>query len=156
MIFKNLDGKLRSDLESGEADTSLEASVRSNIDAMQASFGKLSFSEGLDSWMSAVFACNQYVDDQAPWALRKSDPERMVAVLMTLFRCVRDLAIAVHCIVPESADRLLDQLGIGADTRDFAALADRDWFGDLVASGFTVAQPIGIFPRLELPVEAEA
>ncbi len=106
--------------------------------------------------MRAVFACNQYVDEQAPWALRKTDPERMAAVLMTLFRCVRDLAIAVRCIVPESADRLLEQLGIDAASRDFAALGRDSWFADLVASGFTVAQPVGVFPRLEMPAEASA
>ena len=156
MIFKNLDGKLRSDLESSDSDASLEATVRQNVAAMQTSFGKLSFSEGLESWMAAVFACNQYVDEQAPWALRKTDPERMAAVLMTLFRCVRDLAIAVRCIVPESADRLLDQLGVGADARDFAAMANSKWFGDLVASDFTVSQPVGMFPRLELPAESDA
>ncbi len=153
MIFKNLDGKIRSDLEPCDTDTKLEATVRANIGSMETSFGYLNFSDGLDNWMLAVFACNQYVDEQAPWALRKTDPERMVSVLMTLFRCVRDLAIAVRCIVPESADRLLDQLGILANARDFAALRDADWFVDLVAKGFAVSQPVGVFPRLELPAE---
>ena len=39
----------------------------------------------------AVFACNAYVDAQAPWALRKTDPERMAAVLGTLVAAVREL-----------------------------------------------------------------
>ena len=34
----------------------------------------------------AVFACNQYIDAQAPWALRKTDPERMIAVLAHALR----------------------------------------------------------------------
>jgi methionyl-tRNA synthetase len=103
--------------------------------------------------MRAVFACNQYVDEQAPWALRKTDPDRMAAVLLTLFRCVRDLAIAVRPVVPASADKLLDQMGISEDQRDFAALENGSWFTDLVASGFCVGQPIGVFPRLEMPAE---
>ena len=41
--------------------------------------------------MRAVFACNAYVDAQAPWALRKTDPERMAAVLGTLVVAVREL-----------------------------------------------------------------
>lgn len=101
--------------------------------------------------MRAVFACNQYVDEQAPWALRKTDPERMSAVLMTLFRCVRDLAIALRPVVPSSADRMLDQLGIPANERDYAALDDSEWFARLVDSGFRLEQPHGVFPRLELP-----
>ena len=136
------------------ATKALEATVRGIIAALLVSYERLAFSDGLDHWMRAVFACNQYVDEQAPWALRKSDPERMAAVLMALFRCVRDLAIAVRCIVPESADRLLDQLGIAPDARDFAALADVHWFSRLAKNGFVVTQPVGIFPRLETPLEA--
>src|SRR3546814_7103888 len=88
-------------------------------------FEQLAFSAGIEDWIRAVFACNQYVDAQAPWALRKSDPDRMRGVLMTLFQAVRTLAIAIHPVVPAAADALLDQMGIAADARDYAALADR-------------------------------
>ncbi len=156
MIFKNLDGKLRSDLATSAADTELEEVVRSSIGTLRWTFESLAFSDGIEAWMRGVFACNQYVDEQAPWALRKSDPERMAAVLMTLFRCVRDLALAIRSVVPASADNLLDQLGIPVTQRDFASLEDSDWFVNLVASGFTVTQPTGVFPRLELPAAEPA
>jgi methionyl-tRNA synthetase len=154
MIYKNMDGVLRADVEASSADDELETLVRANIRSMQASFDGLNFSVGLENWMNAVFACNQYVDEQAPWALRKTDPERMAGVLMTLFRCVRDLTIAVRPVVPDSADRLLDQLGIPADGRHYAVLDHGAWFTDLAAGGFAVAQPVGVFPRLEMPAEA--
>ena len=153
MIFKNMDGKLRADIEAQPADTELEMAVRANITTLKFTFANLAFSDGLEAWMQAVFACNQYVDEMAPWALRKSDPERMAGVLMTLFRCVRDLAIAVRVVVPESADNLLNQMGLAPEARDFAALEDPDWFTTLAASGFVLVQPVGVFPRLELPTE---
>src|SRR3546814_16167166 len=59
-------------------------------------FEQLAFAVGIEDWIRAVFACNQYVDTKAPWALRKTDPDRMRAVLMTLFRVVRTLAIALR------------------------------------------------------------
>ena len=154
MIFKNMDGVIRSDLEVEAVDIELELLVRSNISTLQWTFNNLQFSDGLEAWMQAVFACNQYVDEMAPWALRKSDPERMAVVLMVLFRCVRDLAIAVRAVVPQAADNLLDQMGVTSDFRDFSALDDANWFAKLAARGFTLSQPIGIFPRLELPAEA--
>ena len=106
--------------------------------------------------MRAVFACNQYVDEQAPWTLRKTDPQRMRAVLLTLFVAVRNLGIAIRPVVPGSADRLLDQMGIPATERSYADLRDQTWYQRLVASGFTLAQPVGVFPRLELPTEDAA
>ena len=150
MIFKNMDGELR-DLDTAKADLEIARNVRANIGSMQTSFGHLAFSDGLQNWMNAIFACNQYVDEQAPWTLRKTDPERMAAVLMTLFRCVHDLAIAIQPVVPASAGKLLDQIGIEPDARDFAALDDEGWFKRLAASGFRLSQPAGVFPRLELP-----
>ena len=152
MIFKNLNGELSSDYQSAPEDDALLADILAMArDRLPREFEQLAFSVGIEDWLRAVFACNQYVDAQAPWALRKSDPERMRAVLMTLFRTVRTLAIAIRPVVPAAADNLLDQMGIAADARDFAALDDADWFAKLAASGFAVGQPVPIFPRLELP-----
>jgi len=103
--------------------------------------------------MRAVFACNQYVDEQAPWALRKTDPDRMAAVLYTLFGCIRHLAIAIQPIVPAAATKLLDQLGIAQEERSYAALDDMDWYPTILAAGITLSQPNPIFPRLELDSE---
>ena len=69
---------------------------------------------------------------------------------------VRSLAIAIRPVVPNSADRLLDQMGIPVQNRDFAALAASDWLQALVNSNFVLEQPVGVFPRLELPAEEAA
>lgn len=156
MIFKNLDGKLQA-VSPHPDDLDLMARVRTACaEDLPREFEALNFSVGLDAWMRAVFACNQYVDEQAPWALRKTDPARMTEVLMTLFKCVRDLAIAVRPVVPTAADRLLDQMGVAADGRDYAALSDDTWFDKLVKAGFVVDKPEGVFPRLEMPADEAA
>ena len=148
MIFKNLDGEVSAAPEHAD-DIELLAIVRTACsEELPKAFDELAFSVGIEAWMKAVFACNQYFDTQAPWTLRKTDPERMKSVLMTLFKAVRDLAIAIQPVVPGSTGRLLDQMGV--NDRDFAALSDDRWFDSLVATGFRVAQPVGVFPRLEL------
>jgi methionyl-tRNA synthetase len=111
----------------------------------------LAFSNGIEAWLRAVYACNQYVDEQAPWALKKTDPERMKAVLQTLFMALRDLAIAIQPVVPSKAALLLDALGVVRDEAVFGSIADDEWFARLVASGFVVEAPKPLFPRLELP-----
>ena len=155
MIFKNMDGELTRFSQDSE-DAALRQTVRNSVTELKERFGEMAFSEGLDAWMRGVFACNQYVDEMAPWALRKTDPERMAAVLMTLFQMVRELAIAVRPVVPGSIDRLLDQMGIDSETRSYAALENSDWFDALVTSGFRIEKPVGVFPRLEMPEEAAA
>lgn len=153
MIFKNLGGEL-AEFSTQAADLELLSTVGQACGKeLVAAFEALDFSTGIEAWMRAVFACNQYVDEQAPWTLKKTDPERMKAVLLTLFKAVRDLAIAIRPVVPVSADKLLDQLGIPAAERGFADLADGAWYQRLLASGFKLEQPVGVFPRLELPAE---
>lgn len=156
MIYKNLDGTLSARGEIEEVDTALLSAVDDGVAALKDRFADLAFSDGLEAWMQAVFACNQYVDEMAPWALRKTDPERMTTVLMILFRCVRALAIAVRPVVPGSIDRLLEQMGIEPDARDFHALDDADWFAVLCRNGYRIDKPVGVFPRLEVPEEAAA
>lgn len=100
-------------------------------------FERFAFSIGLEEWMQAVFACNAYVDNMAPWALKKSDPERMAAVLGTLVAAVRKLAVAVQPVIPASAEKLIALIDSGED-------------------GAPIAQPTPLFPRLELEEEEAA
>jgi methionyl-tRNA synthetase len=153
MIFKNMEGVLNIPAYQDD-DTALLAVVASACRTeLPREFGTLSFSTGIEAWMRAVFACNQYVDVQAPWALRKTDPNRMKTVLYTLFIALRELAIAIQPVIPASAGKLLDQIGIPVNERSFAALTDPDWYSRLVASGFRLDQPTPIFPRLEMELK---
>jgi methionyl-tRNA synthetase len=136
MIFKNLDGIVPLAGEDA-ADRRLLQQVEQGTAVLSAEFEQLNFSVGLEAWMSAVFACNAYVDAQAPWALRKSDPDRMAAVLGTLALAVERLTHAVAPVVPASAERLLAYLEEGrVNSR--------------------LAQPQPIFPRLELDMSETA
>jgi len=154
MIAKNMDGMLELFVED-QADLELRTTVLNACrNQLPREFEALSFSTGIEAWLKAVYACNQYIDEQAPWTLRKTDPARMKSVLLTLYMALRDLAIAIQPVVPQKATALLDQLGIEQDERTFAHLDDRDWYGRLVERGFTVSKPTPLFPRLELSEDA--
>ncbi|HEU0099527.1 MAG TPA: methionine--tRNA ligase [Allosphingosinicella sp.] len=153
-IAKNCGGVLPSGGRGEGADGELLDLVRrTTARDVPALFGDLSLSQGIEAWIKAVFACNQYIDAQAPWSLRKTDAERMTAVLATLCEAIVDLAVAIAPVVPRSAAKLLDQMGVPAGERDFAALADTGRYARLAGSGFTLEPPAPIFPRLELPAQ---
>jgi methionyl-tRNA synthetase len=137
MIHKNLAGILPA--EGGASDdVDLLALVnRAAVKEVPEAFERFAFSAGIEAWLKAVFACNVYVDAQAPWALRKTDPERMAAVLGTLVSAVRELTRAIAPIIPASADKLLTLIDAGD-------------------AGSPIPQPTPLFPRLETPEEEEA
>src|SRR4051812_27275259 len=154
-IVKNAGAVLPHGGRTDPADAALLALVaRATAEELPGHFERLELSQGVEAWLRAVFACNQYIDAQAPWALRKTDPERMAAVLATLCEAIVDLAIAIAPVVPGSAAKLLDQMGVPSEERNYAALADRGRYRRLAESGFTLAPPTPIFPRLEAPAEA--
>lgn len=152
-IVKNCDGKVAATAPVLDVDQALRDKVAAACAAeLPEAFEKLAFAAGLEAWMQAVFACNAYVDEQAPWALRKTDPERMERVLATLCGCIRDLAIAVSPVTPTAAAKVLNALSVPAGERNFAALVASD-----PALGKIVVQtPQPAFPRLELPADGAA
>ena len=156
LIFKNLGGELPPTnddpvLESVTGDGLLSDHIRKYVIE---EFDQLNFSQSLEGWMKIIFGLNQYIDTEAPWTLRKTDPERMKSVLARIFISIRDLAIVVRPIVPTSIDHLLTQMGVPNDQRNFDTLGTTEWYEELRSSGFRLNQPVGVFPRLELPAEA--
>jgi methionyl-tRNA synthetase len=136
MIHKNLGGVLPAAGEADEDVQLLDLIRKATKHEVPEAFDRFAFSGGIEAWLRAVFACNAYVDSQAPWALRKTDPDRMAAVLGTLVTAVRELASAIVPIIPESAEKLLGVISAGE-------------------GGAPIPQPTPLFPRLELAEDEE-
>ena len=152
-IAKNLDGRLPQP-GAQDADTELLAAVRRAAENFEKAMADLAPSVAIEAWMKAVFACNAYIDAQAPWALRKTDPARMEAVLATLYDAIASLAIMIQPVIPASAAALLDQMGVDGDMRGYDVIGT-DWYARLRADSFILSAPKPLFPRLEL-TEADA
>jgi len=154
-IAKNLEGQLPAGGTSAAADTDLRNLIDTAVSDYVAAMSNLAPSTAIEIWMRAVFACNQYIDAQAPWALRKTDPDRMVAVLATLYEAIGNLAIMISPVIPGSASALLDQMGVPQERRSYTDIGSNGWYPALVETGFILGAPKPLFPRLE-SAEADA
>jgi methionyl-tRNA synthetase len=151
-IAKNLDGRLPARAHNADDEVLLDLVCQAAGTDMPVAFDRLAPHEAIQAWLRAVFACNQYIDAQAPWALRKTDPARMEAVLATLYVAIGRLAVAIQPVIPGSAAKLLDHMGVPPEARTYEGLSS-GWYADLQSAGFTLAPPVPLFPRLELPAE---
>lgn len=95
-----------------------------------------------DVW-KVVAEANRYFAGQEPWALKKTNPERMGTVLYVTAEVIRQIAILASPIMPQSCAKLLDQIVVAEDNRDFAALGE----GGRLESGTALPKPEGVFPR---------
>ena len=148
MINRNCGGCVPDFGELRAGDQALLNAAQKLLDAVREHIAEQAFHLALEAIWRVIGEANRYVDEQAPWALSRSEPARMRTVLYTLAETLRHLAILAQPFVPGAAQKLLDQLAIPDAARSFAALADAP-----LVPGTQLPKPDAIFPRF---VEAEA
>jgi methionyl-tRNA synthetase len=142
MINRNCGARIPEPDGLAAADAALLDAARGLLETVRAHVSEQAFHLALEAIWRVVSEANRYVDEQAPWALSRSDPARMGTVLYTLAETLRHLAILVQPFVPDSAGRLLDQLAVPEERRRFTALAEAP-----LKPGTRLPKPEGIFPR---------
>ena len=130
--------------EQRRADGELIAKVANLRRAVAAEIDKQALHLALERIWEVVAMANRYVDEQAPWKLKKTDPVRLGRVLYVLAETIRHLAIMAQPFVPQAAAKLLDQLAVPDDFthRCFNALEAQPLNAET-----QLPKPVGIFPR---------
>ncbi|MGF7162656.1 methionyl-tRNA synthetase [Rhodoligotrophos appendicifer] len=97
--------------------------------------------KALDAVWRVVADANRYFAKQEPWALRKSDPERMNTVLYVTAEVLRRFGILIQPFIPGSGAKLLDLVGVEEGRRQFDDLSNS------LTPGSAMPEPRAIFPR---------
>ncbi len=124
-----------------DADRAMLDAAKALLVITRAELDQQAFHKALEAIFAVVAEANRYVDGQAPWSLRKTDPARMATVLYVLMETLRRVGLLLQPFMPTVIARLLDLLAVPADGRQFAA-----WDASLVP-GTNVPAPSGLFPR---------
>jgi methionyl-tRNA synthetase len=140
-IAKNCAGILPERTAPTEDDAELLTATAALPTAMGPKILAQSYGDALEDAWKVIRAANSYIDRQAPWTLRKTDPVRMAAVLRVLADVIRGVATVLQPFMPASMAAMLDQSGVPADSRTLAALTTP------LPGGTILPPPQGIFPR---------
>lgn len=148
MIFKNCEGVMPTTPSSlTDADEVILGKLDALLDGQRKHYDNQQFHEALKDIWDVVADANRYVDEMAPWALRKTDLDRMADVLWVLAEILRQTAILIQPVMPEAAANILAQLGI--KECGFEQLGA----GGRLEGGQNLDKPTPVFPRF---VEEEA
>ena len=131
-VMSNEDGYLL-----GAADAMLH-DMRCHIDA-------LAFHKALRVVWCVIAEANRYIDVMAPWALHKTNPSRMREVLGVLCEVIRQVAILIEPVMPDSSAIILEQMRVPKSERKFDFIAGKA----RVKEGTPVRAPKPVFPRYE-------
>lgn len=145
LVARNHGGVLPARGTPTEDDTALLDAAGGLLGLVRGHIDRQTFHEALEAIWKVIRAANAYIDRQAPWALNKTDKVRMGEVLRVLVDTIRVVATLLQPVMPSSMGRMLDQLGVAADARDFASLAAP------LTDGQPMPPPQGVFPRYVEP-----
>ncbi len=90
-------------------------------------YSDFNYYQGIDAIMECLRRTNAYVQNEKPWELKKTNPERLKAVLCLSLECLRVCGILLQPIVPNLAKKLLDKLNVNEDHRLISDAASQSW-----------------------------
>ena len=149
MIHKNCDAKIPTPGVFTSDDKALLNTIENTLEQVREHMDRQAFHLAFEAIWSQASAADSYISVQEPWKLKKTDPERMNTVLYVLAEAIRQIAILAQPIMPASIDKLLSQMQVTARGFDQLGEAGR------LKPGTEIPKPEGVFPRFELPEEAE-
>lgn len=151
MVFKNCNKSIPTvdpEMDYTDVDRALLTSVEGLYDrAAPAIVTEQAIQKYVNELIEMIWEANKYIDEMAPWVLRKENPERMAVVLYVLMEVLRYVTILYQPIIPTSASTILDRLAVPEDERTFAHLTSEY----RVQAGSPIIKPQAIFPRIEAP-----
>ncbi|MCF8496217.1 MAG: methionine--tRNA ligase, partial [Alphaproteobacteria bacterium] len=112
MIHKNCDAAIPTPGEFTAEDQALLDLAHAALPKIRDHMDHFLVHRALEDLWQVVYEANAYVDAQAPWALKKEDPARMVTVLYVLAETIRCLGIMIQPVTPAGAAKLLNQLNV--------------------------------------------
>jgi methionyl-tRNA synthetase len=117
----------------------------SSLDKVAALLDTYKVSDALSVVFDLAKRCNKYIDETMPWALAKDEEKkaRLGTVLYNLIEGIRFIAVLLKAFMPETSDKILEQIGTDVNTLESLATFGAVKAGDKVG----VATPL--FSRLD-------
>ena len=144
MIQRNCDARVPAPGAYDDADRRLIEAAGAMLTRVRAAMAEQALSRSLEMVFELIGSANRYVDAQAPWALRKTDPERMATVLYVLAEVIRRLALVTLAFMPDASEKILDQLAVPGDARSLVSFEE---VASALQPGAALPPPSGVFPR---------
>ena len=109
----------------------------------------LAFDTALEAIWEFVRRVNRYINQTEVWTLAKSEATkgRMGTILYNCMESLRTIAVLVSPVMPETANRIRQQMGLDDGFKDQGLDTITTWGG--LPTGIAVGKPEPIFPRKE-------
>ena len=151
MVEKYFGGTLIEEREAQPIDQELIEMAVSLRGRYQEQMDKYAFQNGLGEIFKVLSRANKYIDETTPWVLAKdeSNKPRLATVMYNLLETIRICASLLKPFIPDSADKILGQIGASAEEQIWE---EAGHFGVLPVN-VTVHKGEALFPRIDMEKE---
>ena len=132
-----------------DADNDLKAMAGDLRDKYQEAMDTYAPHKALEEVFKVIQRANKYIDENAPWALAKDmdqNGKRLAHVMYNLLEATRICAVLLIPFMPESMDKLFDQIGACAHCRTWESAGNWGGLSDTAA----VSKGENLFPRVDV------
>jgi len=126
MIEKYNEGKIPAAKKPVDLDNALRKKAEAVAGKVDVFMGQLDFQAALDVILDVINLANKYIEETAPWTLRKEGKiDNIFTMLYHLTEVLRISAIGLYPVIPDAAEQIWSQLGMPGDIakvnfKDFA------------------------------------
>ncbi len=153
MVGKYFGGRLPEGCGSWDAPESFDTELIAMASGLRAKYEEAMDAyaphKALDEVFKVIQRANKYIDENAPWALAKdmeANGKRLAHVMYNLLEATRICAILLTPFMPESMDKLFQQIGAGEDCRTWDSAAVWGSLSDTAAP----TKGENLFPRVDM------
>ena len=125
-IKKNCDNRIPLSSKLNNSDKKLLNDLKDSLPKLISLMNKQELNEYIKTVVSFSFDANKYFNDSKPWAVKKSDPERMNAILFTIVEQIKNISILLNPIIPNATNKVLAMINISTENISIDKIKDEN------------------------------
>ena len=127
-IKKNCENKIPKPKKITEIDLKLLNLLKKNVTNLTKLMNNQNLNEFIKLVVSYSFDANKYFNDSEPWAVKKTDPERMKTILFVICEQIKNISILLSPIIPIATNKVLETMNIKKENRSINQIDNLECF----------------------------
>jgi methionyl-tRNA synthetase len=153
MAVKYCDGKVP-EINPQKKDSALHEAALKAVTEVESSFNDMFLHKALIAIWEFINVTNKYIVENEPWTLGKdpANKEKLTAIMYNLLAALRAIAILLTPFMPQTAEKILRQIGVDESSALDLAGIRKD---DALNTGSPLTRGESLFPRISQEKESE-
>ena len=127
-IEKNCEGKLPAPGKLEKEDNNLLENLINKVPELILDMNNQNLNDYIKKVVEFSFTANKYFNDLQPWALKKTNKDRMNTILFVIVTQIKNISILLNPVIPISSEKILDTMNLKNEDKQIKSINNADIF----------------------------